>query len=495
MNTGAPAGDGVYGWTEAPSLLSVIRIRDVAVCNSKQDPGAGAVELRRRLKFPFLMGAGGLIAASVVIGATQAAAAGFDIRSQNAQSMGAAMAGAQAARATPGNAFYNPAAINGVAGFETSSTVSGSVGFSNYEGASATLLGFAPVQGQTTGDGVLQGAVFPVGASAFPVNDRITIGATVNVPFGLSSNYAEQSVLRYHGTESKSKTLALTTILGVELNDDWSVAGGLRIQYFDFSATAAIDAAGIATALTIPGFTPGADDAFIALNTDDIGFGYVFGFQGAISDRLRIGASYTSKIDHNFDGDATFDLRNSAAAQALTGFGLLQDTGFSSTLTTPAMTQAGFEFDASPALTLLGSVAFTEWTSFEEIAAFFDNPAQPPDIVTQDFDDVWSYSAGAEYQVSPAFALRAGIMIEDSPVNDAFASPRIPDGDRLWLAAGFSQDVNERAALHFGVNYVINETREINQSGAAPENLSRGSAVARIESNLLILGLGVDFKF
>lgn len=405
------------------------------------------------------------------------------------------MAGAQAARGAPGNAFYNPAAINGVSGFETSTTVSGSVGFSQYDQASATLLGVVPVQGEASGDGVIKGAVFPIGASAFRVNDRITIGATVNVPFGLSSNYDELSVLRYHGTESKSKTIALTTILGFQLNDDWSVAGGLRVQYFDFSASAAIDAAGIATGLTIPGFTPGTDDAFIALNTDAIDIGYVFGFQGAVSKRLRVGASYTSKIEHEFDGDATFDLRGSTAAQALTGFGLLQDGGFSAALTTPATSQAGFAYDATPALTLLGSVAFTEWSSFEEIAAFFDNPAQPPDIVTQDFKDVWSGSVGAEYKVSPAFTLRAGVMVEDSPVNDAFASPRIPDGDRLWLAAGFSSDVSDRAALHFGVNYVLNEDRSIAQSGAVQENLFRGSAETTIESSLLILGLGVDFKF
>ncbi len=441
-----------------------------------------------------LVAAGGALAVSV-LGAMPAHAAGFDIRSQNAQSMGAAMAGAQAAYATPGNAFYNPAAINGVVGFETSSTISGSVGFSDYDQATATLLGVVPVQGDASGDGVIKGAIFPIGASAFQINDRITIGATVNVPFGLSSNYAEQSVLRYHGTESKTKTIALTTILGIQLNDDWSVAGGLRVQYFDFAASAAIDAAGIATALMVPGFTPGTDDAFIALNTNAIDFGYVFGVQGAIGDRLRVGASYTSKIDHEFDGDATFDLRSSTAAQALTGFGLLLDGGFTADLTTPATTQAGVAFDATPALTLLGSITYTEWSSFEEIAAFFDNPAQPPDIVTQDFNDVWSYSVGAEYAVSPTFTLRAGLMIEDSPVNDAFASPRIPDGDRVWLAAGFSRDMSDRAALHVGVNYVMNEERDIDQSGAAPENLFRGSASTSIESSLLILGLGVDFKF
>ena len=218
--------------------------------------------------------------AIVSFAAPSAFAAGFDIRSQNAESMGSALAGAQAVRATPGNAFYNPASIVGVGGFESSTTVSGSVGFSSYDQASAELLGVFPVSGDNSGSGVIEGAVFPIGASALRINDRITIGGSINVPFGLSSNYDEQSVLRYHGTESKSKTLALTTIVGVELTDKWAVAAGLRIQYFDFSASGAIDAAGIATALTIPGFTPGTDDAYVALDTDDFGFGYVLGVQG-----------------------------------------------------------------------------------------------------------------------------------------------------------------------------------------------------------------------
>ena len=188
-------------------------------------------------------------------------------------------------------------------------------------------------------------------------------------------------------------------------------------------------------------------------------------------------------------------MRNSTAAQALTNFGLLQDTGFEASLTTPAMTQAGAAFDVTPNFTVMGSVTYTEWSSFEEIAAYFDNPLQTPDIVTQDWKDVWGASFGAEYEARPGTKLRAGVMIEDSPVNDDFASPRIPDNDRFWIAAGASQQLGEKMELHFGANYVFNDNRTISQSGAAPENLFRGSAEAVVESNLLILGIGLDVKF
>ncbi len=431
----------------------------------------------------------------VAVCSSPAFAAGFSLQSQDSENLGAALAGAQARFASPGAAYYNPASIVGVDGLESSFTLTAGLISSSYDSASGTLLGSVPIQGDSSGDNIVPDAITIHSGFSAPIGDNLFVGAAINIPFGFGSRYDEDSIPRYHGVDSKVVAISLTPIIGVELDDNWSIAAGPRIQYFDVSIESAVDAAGIATALDIDGFTPGTDDAFSKLDDGDIGFGFVFGLQGELSEHVRLGASFTSKIKHEFDGDATFDVTGSMAGQALNSIGLLQDTGFVGELTTPSAVQVGVAADVSPDLTLLASATVMRWSTFEEIRADFDNPAQPPEVVTQNWRDAWTWSVGAEYHVSSESTARVGVMFEKTPVDPTFASTRIPDGDRVWLTAGFSTELGEKATLHLGGAYLMFDDSSIDQPGTLPENVFRGSLEADLEISTVLLSAGLDWRF
>lgn len=422
-------------------------------------------------------------------------ASGFALNAQNAETLGAAMAGAQAEEAKPSMAFYNPASIVGVDGVEASVSVFGVFVDSSYENASGTLLGAFPVSGLSADESAIGDGVFPDAAIAARVNDRVYVGLSLNTPFGFESTYADDSVIRYHGTESKVISGAATAILGLALTDQWSVAGGVRVQYMDVGLDGAIDAAGIAAASMIPGFVPGTDDVTFELSTDDFGIGYVAGIQGQISPFLRVGASFTSSIDHDFSGDADFDIGASVAGQTLAVGGLFQDTGLTSQITTPSQFQFGAALDITPRMTLLASTTLTRWSSFEQVVITFDNPAQPPEVITQNWNDSWTGSAGAAFDLTPLTKARVGVMYEETSLNDAFASPRIPDADRVWLAAGLSQQIGPSASVHLGASYIFIGDRVIDQPAALPENLFRGGLTTDINVDAVIVSAGLDFAF
>ena len=86
-------------------------------------------------------------------------AAAFALNTQSAESLGAATAGAQAAEATPGNIYFNPAAIVGVEGLEGSLSVVGVLNNSRYSNAEGVLLGTVPVSGQSAGEAPLDDGV------------------------------------------------------------------------------------------------------------------------------------------------------------------------------------------------------------------------------------------------------------------------------------------------------------------------------------------------
>ncbi len=116
-------------------------------------------------------------------------------------------------------------------------------------------------------------------------------------------------------------------------------------------------------------------------------------------------------------------------------------------------------------------------------------------MLTQNWNDSWAFSVGAEYRATAKTTLRAGVMHDNSPVNDAFASPRIADADRVWLAAGFSRDLSERWSADVGAAMLFFDDREYSLSGSLPETLFRGSAEATGAATAFILSARLRRSF
>lgn len=425
-----------------------------------------------------------------------ALASGFALNLQSAEALGAATAGAQATRATPGNAYFNPASIVGVEGFESSLSIIGVLNDSSYENASGALFGVVPVQGDNAGEAVIGDAAFPTGAAAMKLSDHIFAGVAFYAPFGFNSSYEDTSTARYHGTFSQIVSGAVTPMFGVSFGEGWSIAAGPKFQYVDVDLEGAIDAAGIESALLMTAAIPGTDDAFVDISAKDWGTGFVAGFQGSLGEQLTFGASFSSKIEHTLDGDARFDVSTSVSGQTLAGFaGLFQDTGVTSEFTTPASLQFGLRYEANDKTRLLASATQTRWESFDELVVNFENPVQAAETTTQNWRNTWAGAVGVEHDFGPVQTVRLGVMYEEDPANPDFSSPRIPGASRVWVAAGYSHELSDRAELHLAASYAVADTTPLNESAAYPENQFRGSFNADVDISGFVAGVGIDWKF
>ena len=394
-----------------------------------------------------------------------------------------------------GFAIYNPAAIAGVGAFDGSGTSSLLIVDSAYENASGALFNGDATGGAASGEGAISDAYIPSFAGAVRVSDRLVLGAALNAPFGLKSEYEADALPRYHAQESELRAVAATFLASVELTPELALGAGLRVQYADLSITGAIDAAGIATAFSLGAFAPGTADAFVDVAVDDVSLGFVAGANWRPVPALSIGASYTSKIEHDFSGEAAFDLALSPAAAALAGVGLLADTGAATAFPTPALVEFGAVWSVSERVDLMASASLARWSAFEGLAVTFDNPLQPPEVLTQDWRDAWAVSAGGEIKLDAQTKLRAGVMFDDSPVRDARASPRIPDDDRWWIAAGGSRALTERWSADVGFAAVFFSARRYELSGAEPETLFRGSFEADADAKAFIVSARLRYSF
>lgn len=439
-----------------------------------------------------LLGAASFVAAPGVAGA-----AGFAVEHQNAEAMGSAYAGAQAKGGDAGFAVYNPAAIAGLDRAESSLNAAVLFGETGYSNASGALLGAFPVAGAATDDRVLPEAFITGSAFALPLGDRVTLGLTISTPFGLASEYDVTSAVRYYAQDTTLLTIAVAPTIAFKVTDRIAVGASLKIQYADFTASTVADAGGVAFLNSIPGFLPGSSDLFLEFKADDIAIGFSAGAQVEPVDGFRLGFAYHSAIDHNLDGETTFFTAGSPAAAILNGaVGLFADTGFNSTLELPASYALGASWDVRGRLTFLASATLTRWSVFDQTVFTFDNPAQPPEVITSEWSDSFTLSAGAEFKASERTALRAGFSYDETPVNDRFAGPQIPDTDRRWLLAGVSHAVSDSLSVDIAGGLVVSpKTREVRLDGTEPGNLLRGALNADIDVNTYAASLRIKYKF
>ena len=437
-----------------------------------------------------------LAAAMTVQVPTMARAGGFNLDHQNAAALGAAFAGAEATRSQAAFAAYNPAAI-GVAGhLDVALSVTGVFPSSEYSDASATLLGVAPVAGQSASDGTIQNAAIPNFSLSYTPIEHLSFGLVVNTPFGLDTEYTDGSILRYQAQRTALLAVEVTPIVAYEIWPGIVAAAGVRVQYVDLSVTSIIDAGGIAAANSIPGFAPGSSDMPASFNGDDTAVGYTLGIQASPHRMIDLGVAYFSAIEHSIGGNSHFALGSSVAGQTLNGLtGVFSAENFDTKIDTPASLAIGLRLNATDRLRVLFSERVMFWSRFDIVSLSFDDGVTPNERLTQNWRDSTMTSLGVEYDLPSRTTLRAGYMYDESPVRGRFASPRIPDSDRHWISLGVSQSVTDQISADLGLAYAFFDERKIRLSGTATENTLRGSLEADIDSSAVAASLGVRYRF
>jgi long-chain fatty acid transport protein len=161
----------------------------------------------------------------------------------------------------------------------------------------------------------------------------------------------------------------------------------------------------------------------------------------------------------------------------------------------PASYALGLTADANERLRLLASVGLMRWSSFDQTVFVFDNPAQPAEVITSDWKDTWSVSVGAEYEIGEATTLRGGFMFDETPVNDAFAAPRIPDADRYWIALGATHAFSPCLEIDVAAAVVLSDERPVRLDGALPENFLRGSLDADFQTHTYVISGRARWRF
>lgn len=438
-----------------------------------------------------------------IVSPVTAIAASFQVNEQSASHLGTAFAGTASAADDASTVFFNPA---GMARFDKRQVTAGvnlilpDADFTN-QGSTDSFN--RPLLGP---DDQLDNKIFvPNLYYVHPINDRWAFGIGVNVPFGLTTKYNENWVGRYHATDTELSLINVNPTFSYRATERLSFGFGLNYQRFDATLENEVDSFGACT--LAPGASPAAcaggflgtaldpgqrsQDSSARIDGDDDDLTLDLSMLFELSDATRIGAVYRQGGDFELTGDASFN-QSAACAGNLGCSGALTtlEGDIAADIELPDVFTVSISHALDNGWTLHGDVAWTGWSSIDEVNIVNVENGITISTLNFDYDDTMRYAFGLTYHDGGAWTWRAGVAFDEAPqTNASLQTPRVPDEDRTWLTFGFNYALAKGASIDFGYAHLFADDIDI-------DNTTQGNTLTgAYDASIDILGLQANWAF
>ena len=345
------------------------------------------------------------------------------------------------------------------------------------------------VNSNKTGDNVnMQKQVFYLPNVYFVTDlnkENLKFGFGANSPYGLSTDWSNDSYTRYLSTESNVTMMNYNPTIAYKVNDYVSVGAGIDFFTADVNKHRVVSSTLSST---------GGD---FQLKGSDESWGYNFGFLLKPSEKHSIGISYRSEIKAELEGTVALDGLDGAGAVVFGGSSY--STKMKSKSTIPMSIAFGYAYKPNNKWTIELDAEWTDWSSTESEFLTYpeetnttrlstlntDNPA------SRDWRSVWSYGIGAGYKATDKLELRGGFIYEQSPIPSANFEPVLPDANKhgITMGAGYLLKNVKIDASYAFFKYA---DRDVTRSavGATGANVN-----GKYKGYVNILGLSLTYKY
>lgn len=413
--------------------------------------------------------------------------AGFALQENSASGLGNAYAGGAASAEDASTLWSNAAGMSRLGSGQVAAAINliqPSMKFTN--GASV-----AAAQQPLGDDGGDAGSlnVVPNLYLTVPIDKRWTVGIGVNAPFGLVTEYDSSWIGRFQAIKSDIKTINVNPAVSWKVTDNLAVGLGANYQRLEGTFTSQVNysgallsaaaangiAPGSATFNAIAAATPGLVSG-ASVEGSDYAWGWNLGVLIEIDKANRIGAQYRSALNYTLSGDVSFTNPALPALPpplepvigALAGginAGMLYNSGITSRIKLPEIVNVSYFGKLSPQWDVMADVQYTGWSSIQNLT-FTRTNGSPLQSTVENFDDAWRFAVGVNYRHNEQWLFRGGLAYDQSPVQDAYRTSRLPDGDRTWLTLGLKYTVNPTLWVDVGAAYIWVNGGNINDMGS-----------------------------
>ncbi|KHN54641.1 long-chain fatty acid transporter FadL [Pectobacterium fontis] len=388
------------------------------------------------------------IAVAVALFSANVSAAGFQLNEYSSSGLGRAFSGegAVADNATSGSRnpatmtmFDRPSFSGGVTYINPDIDINGS----SSSGQNADARNIAPH------------AWVPNLHFIMPLNEQWAIGASAVTNYGLATEFNDNYVAGSIGGKTDLVTSNLNLSAAYRLNQHFSFGLGVNAVYADAKI---VRHAGELSAAFPSSLGVTSSTEISRLEGKEWGYGWNAGLLYEVDENNRLGLTYRSKVDIDFNGDYSNQLPvGTGALNGATVPGKL-------TLNLPEMWEASAYHRVAPKWAVHYSLTYTSWSQFQELKAT-GSSGQTLFQKDESFRDAYRIALGTTYYHDDNWTFRGGIAFDDSPVPADKRSISIPDQDRFWLSAGTTYAFNKDASVDVGVSYMHGKKVTITEKG------------------------------
>ncbi len=292
----------------------------------------------------------------------------------------------------------------------------------------------------------------PYLGASYRVHERVVAGLAVYAPFGATIAFPEDGSQRQVVTKIALTTIFASPAVAVAVGNGFSVGATANLIFGDL----VLEQRNALPYVTgdpeqYPDPEMGLEGTTRLAGRDPFSIGATFGAGWRSGDgRIAIGASVMTPVTLKLEGDAhvenagisvLVDQNNNELQPAGQ-----RDDRVRMSLPLPLVARFGVAVKPATNWRVEADVNWQRWSTFERLVVDFVEEyelLQTPganlyDVTVENqWKDTWSVRLGAEAMPFAApIALRAGVLFDQSPVDDRYFSLLTPDSDKLGVTAG-----------------------------------------------------------
>ncbi len=300
-------------------------------------------------------------------------------------------------------------------------------------------------------------------SAAFSIYDNFKAGITLYTPYGSNINWGDNWPGAILNQKVSLATFVVQPTLAWRITPKLSVGAGLTVAWGNVD---------LYKGLVVPGTldmmlqSMGMQYSFgntmpASVNltgTANLAAGVNLGAMYDIDSRWTVGVNFRTKMSMKVKkGDASIIYANDVAQNVLgETLNVLNTANFKAEMPMPAILTFGVSFKPIESLTLAFDAQMTGWNTYKELNIdFLDDKLEPYNqSLTKKYENAWAFRLGAQYALTHRFDVRAGFIVDLTPVNSNHYNPETPGMTKLEPSVGFSFRPMDGLSIDFSMLYV-----------------------------------------